>query len=68
MNLESLEQRAQIVAARARSSTKLEISLKVKYVLCALDHVTANSKPRAVFQVTAWQLSVTKLLLPVKHS
>lgn len=46
MNLESLEQRAQIVAARARSSTKLEISLKVKYVLCALDHVTANSKTK----------------------
>lgn len=44
MNLESLEQHAQIVAARARSLTKLEISLEVKYVLCALYHVTANSK------------------------
>lgn len=46
VNLESLEQHAQIMAARAKSLTKLDMSLEVKYVLCALYHVTANLKTK----------------------
>lgn len=43
---ESLEQLAQLMAGQAQSLTKLDISLEVKYVLCALYHVTENLKTK----------------------
>lgn len=44
--LESLEQHAQVMGAWAESLMKLDISLEVKYVLCALYQVTANLKAK----------------------
>lgn len=44
--LESLVQHAKVMAAWAESLMKLDISLEVKYVLCALYHVTANLKAK----------------------
>lgn len=45
-SLGSLEQHAHIMAAWEKGLMKLDISLEVKYVLCAPYHVTANLKTK----------------------
>ena len=45
-SLGSLELHAQVMEAWEKGLMKLDISLEVKYVLCALYHVTANLKTK----------------------